>query len=182
MKIMLIDRDRDVVEAVEGICREMDGVDLTIEPIKNNAIDAARADHYDAIFFDPAPKNEEMRALMIGVRRGNPNYTPVIVMSHQLSLDESRAAGANDYIQKQFDADGFKKKLENLKKLSGFNKQLADESIDFPSKDGVISKSAFNQIFISCLDRADRYGEETYLSVEMMAIPSGEITYSKSFE
>ena len=164
MKIMLIDRDRDVVEAVEGICREMDGVELTIEPIKNNAIDAARADHYDAIFFDPAPKNEEMRALMIGVRRGNPNYTPVIVMSHQLSLDESRAAGANDYIQKQFDADGFKKKLENLKKLSGFNKQLADESIDFPSKDGVISKSAFNQIFISCLDRADRYGEETYLS------------------
>lgn len=161
---MLIDRDRDIVEEIERICRDMGGVDLTIEPIKNNAIDAARADNFDAIFFDPAPKNEEMRALMIGVRRGNPNYTPIIIMSHQLSLDESRAAGANDYMKKQFDGEAFKKKLENLKQLGEFNKQLQDESIDFPSKDGVISKSAFNQIFISCLDRADRYGEETYLT------------------
>lgn len=161
---MLIDRDRDVVEEVERICREIGGIDLTIEPIKNNAIDTVRAEKYDAIFFDPAPKNEEMRALLIGVRRGNPNYTPVIIASSQLSLEEARAAGANDYIQKPFDEAGFRKKLENLKNLGDFNVQLQDESVDFPSKDGVISKSAFNQIFISCLDRADRYGEETYLT------------------
>jgi len=164
MKIMLIDRDRDVVDEVERICREIGDVDLTIEPIKNNAIETARAENFDAIFFDPAPKNEEMRALMIGVRRGNSSYTPVIIMSHQLSLDEARAVGANDYIQKQFDGDAFKKKLQNLKKLGEFNAVLHDETIDFPSRDGVISKSAFNQIFISCLDRADRYGEETYLT------------------
>lgn len=161
---MLIDRDRDVVEQVETICREIGGIDLTIEPIKNNAIDAIKAEKYDAVFFDPAPKNEEMRGLLIGSRRGNPHYTPVIIMSHQLSLDEARAVGANDYIQKPFDAEAFKSKLGNLKKLGEFNRQLMDESIDFPSKDGVISKSAFNQIFISCLDRADRYGEATYLS------------------
>lgn len=164
MKIMLIDRDRDVVDAVERLCRDMPDVDLTIEPIKNNAIDAVKAEKYDAIFFDPAPKNEEMRALLIGVRRGNPNYVPVVIMSHQLSLEEARAAGANDYIQKPFDIELFKKKLANIKKLSDFHEQLQDESIDFPSKEGVISKSAFNQIFISCLDRADRYGEETYLT------------------
>ncbi len=164
MKIMLIDRDRDVVDEVENICRQDGNIDLTIEPIKNNAIDAVRAEPYDAIFFDPAPKNEEMRALLIGVRRGNPNYTPVVIMSHQLSLDESKKSGANDYIKKPFDQNEFKKKLGNLKRLADFNKQLQDESIDFPSKDGVISKSAFNQIFISCLDRADRYGEETYLT------------------
>lgn len=164
MKIMLIDRDRDIVEDLERICRDIGDIDLTIEPIKNNAIDAIRAEKFDAIFFDPAPKNEEMRALLIGIRRGNPNYTPVIVASHQLSLAESRAAGANDYIQKPFDESGFKKKLENLKNLGDFNVQLQDESVDFPSRDGVISKSAFNQIFISCLDRADRYGEETYLT------------------
>lgn len=164
MKIMLIDRDRETVEAIETICREIGDIELVIEPIKNNAIDTVRTEQYDAVFFDPAPQNDEMRAFLIGVRRGNPHYTPVVLMSHQLTLEEARKTGANDYLQKPFDTEAFRKKIENMKKLGDFHKQLHDESEDFPSKDGVISKSAFNQIFISCLDRADRYGEETYLT------------------
>ena len=161
---MLIDRDRDAVEEIERLCREIGDIDLTIEPIQNNAIDAVKADKYDAIFFDPAPKNDEMRPLLIGVRRGNPHYMPVTIMSHQLSLEEARKVGANDYIQKPFDPEAFKKKIVNIRALRAFKDQLLDDSIDFKSKDGVISKSAFLQIFISCLDRADRYGEETYLT------------------
>lgn len=164
MKIMVIDRDRDLVENIERICRDIGNIEVTIEPIKNTATEAVRSEQYGAIFFDPAPQNDEMRAVLIGARRGNPYYTPVVIMSHQLSLDEARAVGANDYMQKPFDDELFKAKIKNLKQLADFNEKLQDESIDFPSKEGVISKSAFNQIFISCLDRADRYGEETYLT------------------
>ena len=161
---MLIDRDREVVETIERVCREVGDIELIIEPIKNNAIDAVRAEQFDAIFFDPAPKNDEMRALLIGVRRGNPHYTPIVIMSHQMSLKEAQDVGANDFLQKPINEDIFKKKLQNLKQLAELNKQLQDEAFDFPSKEGVISKSAFNQIFLTCLDRADRHGEETYLT------------------
>jgi len=35
--------------------------------------------------------------------------------------------------------------------------------MDFPSAGGVIAKSAFNQLFLTALERGDRYGELTYL-------------------
>ena len=164
MKIMVIDRDRTVVDEIESLCAMMDDVELVIEPIKNNAIENLKKEQYDAVFFDPAPQNDELRGFMIGVRRGNPYYTPIVVMSHNLSFDDAMSNGANDHISKPFDKNIFIQKLENMRRLTQFNTQLCDETEDFPSREGIISKSAFNQIFISCLDRADRYGEETYLT------------------
>jgi len=164
MKIMVIDRDRDSVEKIENLCRDMGGIELVIEPIKNNALELLRTDAFDAVLFDPAPQNNELRGFVIGVRRGNPQYLPIIIMSHQLSLDEVMSMGANDYIAKPLDIDVTKSKIENVKKIISLNKKLSDEQEDFPSRDGLISKSAFNQIFISSLDRADRYGEKTYLT------------------
>ena len=165
MKVMLIDRDRAVVEEVESICALRDDIDLVIEPIKNNAIESLKKESYDAVFFDPAPQNDELRSFMIGARRGNPSYTPIVVMSHSLNAADVMGGGANDFIQKPFVKEHFTQSLDNMSRLAAFYNQLADESEDFPSREGVISKSAFYQIFISCLDRADRYGEETYLTL-----------------
>ncbi len=165
MKIMVIDRDRETVEKFESLCAKMDDVDLTIEPIKNNAMETARTEQYDGIFFDPAPQNDEMRGFLIGVRRGSPFYTPVTIMSHNLTAEESLKAGANGFLQKPSDVPAIEQGIKNLKNLMDFQKKLNDESIDFKSKDGVISKSAFLQIFISALDRADRYGEQTFLTI-----------------
>jgi GGDEF domain-containing protein len=50
-----------------------------------------------------------------------------------------------------------------MKNLTDLMTRLQDEHNDFISRDGVISKTAFYQIFMSCIDRADRYGEETFL-------------------
>lgn len=163
MKIMVIDRDRGVADEIESLCKSAGNIGLTIEPIKNKAIESLKNNQYDAVFFDPAPQNDELRTFVIGARRGNPNYTPIVAMSHNLSLDEAQSNGTNDFIQKPFNSDVFIEKLENMHRLVTLNQQLSDESEDFPSRDGIISKSAFNQIFISCLDRADRYGEATYL-------------------
>ena len=163
MKIMVIDRDREAVEEIEKICADIDGLELVIEPIKNNAIEMVRQDAYDAIFFDPAPQNE-LRPFVIGARRGIAHYNPIIVMSHQIDAKKAAEMGGNDALNKPIDVASFKKCLENMRNLKELITSLSDESIDFPSKEGVISKSAFYQIFISCLDRADRYGEETYLT------------------
>jgi len=165
MKIMLLDRDRDTVEKFESICEQIPDIELVVEPIKSNAIETARSSRFDGIFFDPAPQNEEMRAFMIGVRRGSSFYTPVVVMSHLLSKEEAFKFGATDFLAKPVDDETLRKTIVNLQNLSQFQTQLQDDSIDFPSKDGVISKSAFLQIFISALDRADRYGEKTFLTL-----------------
>ncbi len=164
MKVMVIDRDRECVEQIETLCREIDDVELVIEPIKNTALEILRSTPYDAVLFDPAPQNNELRAFMIGVRRGNPHYTPLTVMSHLMPKEDILSMGANDGLKKPFDPETFQDRLGNLKRLSDLNKRLSDENEDFPSREGLISKSAFNQIFISSLDRADRYGEETYLT------------------
>lgn len=168
MKIMIIDRDRDAVEQIEKICGDIPQIDLTIEPIKNNALENLRQNRFDAVFIDPAPQND-LRPFVIGARRGIGHYNPIIVLSHQLDQENARKQGANDVLPKPFDVADFKKRLENMRNLNQLVEHLADESIDFPSKDGVISKSAFYQIFISCLDRADRYGEETYLTFARVA-------------
>jgi hypothetical protein len=149
MKIMVIDRDRDAVEEIEKICADIPGLDLVIEPIKNNAIEMARAETYDAIFFDPAPQNE-VRSFIIGARRGISHYNPIIAMSHQLDSDVKKL--------------GAKQTLQNMRTLNDLITRLSDDSYDSTSKEGVISRSAFYQIFISCLDRADRYGEESFLT------------------
>jgi PleD family two-component response regulator len=163
MKIMVIDRDRDAVEEIERICDDIDGLELVIEPIKNNAIEMVRNDRFNAVYFDPAPQNE-LRPFVIGARRGISHYNPIVVLSHQMDLETIRGMGGNSLIQKPIDSASFKKSLENMRNLNTLIERLSDEKVDFPSKEGVISKSAFYQIFISCLDRADRYGEETYLT------------------
>lgn len=163
MKIMVIDRDRQAVEEIESICAEIPDMEVVIEPIKNNALETLRRDKFDAVFFDPAPQNE-LRSFVIGARRGISHYNPIIVTSHQLDVSEARNQGANDGLNKPFDADIFKKKLQNAGNLNTLIERLSDDSEDFESKEGVISKSAFNQIFISCLDRADRYGETSFLT------------------
>jgi PleD family two-component response regulator len=168
MKIMVIDRDRDAVEEIEEICRDIPSMELVIEPIKNNALDTLRQNKFDVVFLDPAPQND-LRPFVIGARRGIAHYNPIIVSSRQLSKEEARSQGANDVLPKPFDVADFKKRLENMRNLNQLIDRLEDDSIDFPSKEGVISKSAFYQIFISALDRADRYGEETYLTFARIA-------------
>jgi diguanylate cyclase (GGDEF)-like protein len=39
------------------------------------------------------------------------------------------------------------------------SKHLSDISTDFPSKEGIIAKSAFKQLYLTALDRAVRYNE-----------------------
>lgn len=163
MKIMLVDRDREIIEKITDICDDIENIELIVAPTKNTALDMLAKDKYDTIFFDPAPQNTEMRAFIIGVRRIKGQYTPITIMSHQLSSEEAKKFGCNNYIKKPLETEVFKDKLNTANNFSKFYKNLNDDVTDFPSKDGLISKSAFNQIFISCLDRADRYGEETYL-------------------
>jgi len=163
MKILVIDRDRTSLETVESLCSENDNIDLTVETTKNAAMERLKNERFDAIFIDPAPQNDELRPFIIGMRRMCEAYTPIIVTSHKLDEADAKKAGAADILPKPIDRDVFCQLITNIQSFSLFYKKLNDETDHFPSADGVISKPAFNQIFISCLDRADRYGDKTFL-------------------
>ena len=162
-KVMVVDRDRDTVDLVETVIDNIGLTQIVFEPVKNKAIEQIREEKFNAVFFDPAPNTEELRAFVIGVRRENKNYVPVTVMSRQVSRDEARACGVNNFLPKPLDLEDFKGKIKNMKNLTDLIARLNDDHGEFVSRDGVISKTALAQIFLSCLDRADRYGEETFL-------------------
>lgn len=162
MKVLVIDRDRDNCEQMQSILQNS-GATVTCEPIKNTAMEMIKKEPYDVIFLDPTPQNE-MRPFIMGVRRSTNSFPPVIIMAHQgLTRQEVMAAGGNDLLTKPFDQAQLVKVASGAQRITDLSRLMADESEDFPSKEGIIAKSAFNQLFITCLDRADRHGEQSFL-------------------
>jgi PleD family two-component response regulator len=141
---------------------EKAGASVTCETIKNKAFDLLKQEAFDVTFFDPLPQNE-IRPFIMGVRRTLGTFPPIIIMGSQITPLQAFSAGGNDLLKKPHEAGDILLKARNAARISAVSRLMADESEDFPSKDGLIAKSAFNQLFITCLDRADRHGEHSYL-------------------
>ncbi len=161
MKILVIDRDTLATQLIRSRL-EVKGHTIVEEPVKNNAIALLEKDAYQVVFIDPAPLNNA-RPVVLGIRRAMRNYPYIILMSQDMPRDEALRAGANEIMVKPIDHTGLERVMENADRLTSLIKRIGDESEDFPSAGGVIAKSAFNQLFLSCIDRADRYGERSFL-------------------
>lgn len=161
MKILVVDRDALATQLIRSRL-EVKGHTIVEEPVKNNAIALLEQDAYQAVFIDPAPLNNA-RPVVLGIRRAMRGYPYVVLMSQDIPREEALRAGANEVMTKPLDHKGLEKVMENADRLTSLIKRIGDESEDFPSAGGVIAKSAFNQLFLSCIDRADRYGERSFL-------------------
>jgi CheY-like chemotaxis protein len=161
MKILVIDRDTLSTQLVKSRLESM-GHSVVEEPVKNNAMARLEREDFDAVFFDPAPLNNA-RPVVLTIRRTVRNYPYVVLMSQDMDRAEALKSGANDIMIKPLDASDLERMVKNAQRLTALIKRIGDESEDFPSAGGVISKSAFNQLFLSCIDRADRYGERSFL-------------------
>lgn len=172
MKVLIIDRDREHCDQMRAVL-EGAGAEVTCESIKNKAVDLIRQGDFDVTFFDPTPQVNDLRAFIMGVRRSMGTFPPIVVMGHQtLTAQQVFSAGGNDLLPKPHDKSDTLVKALNGARITAVSRLMADESEDFPSKDGLIAKSAFNQLFITCLDRADRHGEHThqiFIEVENLA-------------
>ncbi len=161
MKILVIDRDTLATQLIRSRL-EVKGHTIVEEPVKNNAIALLEQDVYQVVFIDPAPLNNA-RPVVLGIRRAMRSYPYIILMSQDMPREEALRAGANEVMMKPIDHTGLERVMENADRLTSLIKRIGDESEDFPSAGGVIAKSAFNQLFLSCIDRADRYGERSFL-------------------
>lgn len=161
MKILVIDRDTLSTQLIRSRLEAL-GHRVVEETVKNEALTRLEREAFDAVFIDPAPLNNA-RPLVLGVRRSAKSYLYTVLMSHDMAQEEAIRSGANDMLSKPLDAAHMEDMIGNVERLTGLIRRIGDESEDFPSAGGVIAKSAFNQLFLACIDRADRYGERSFL-------------------
>ncbi|MEM7651431.1 MAG: diguanylate cyclase [Pseudomonadota bacterium] len=161
MKILVVDQDALATQLIRSKLEPM-GHQVVEEPVKNNAVDRMANDNFDVVFIDPAPLTTP-RQMILNARRSVANYPYIILMSETIPHEEAAKSGANDLLTKPLDPEALGQKMENAERLIKLVQRIGDDSEDFPSAGGVIAKSAFNQLFLSAMDRADRYGERTFI-------------------
>lgn len=163
MKILVIDRDQLVSQMITSRL-EAEGHEVDTEAVKNDGLERVAKESFDIIFIDPAPM-KDARAMALNIRRSAKSYPYIILMTADEEIKPSAVMqmGCNDYILKPLDQADIQKKVENAGNLKVMIDNLGDASEDFPSAGGVIAKSAFNQLFLSAIDRGGRYNEKAFV-------------------
>lgn len=161
MKVLVVDRDALTSNIIKSKLEPLGHV-VTHEPVKNNAVEKVAANDFDVIFLDPSPLTSP-RPVILNIRRSVGNYPYIFLMSENASREEAIKSGSNDILNKPLDPSIMEEKISNADRILQLVRRMGDDSEDFPSAGGVIAKSALNQLFLSAIDRADRYGERTYL-------------------
>jgi PleD family two-component response regulator len=160
MKILVIDRD-EVLGALIKSRLEPVGHRVTLMPSKPDGLEKIASQDFDLVFIDPSPQTNP-KPMIVNLRR-QIRYNPyMVLLSDTFSFSDALSHGLNDLLIKPVDPKQIDLKVENAARLSSIMKQMMDTSEDFPSAGGIISKSAFHQLFLSCIDRADRYGERSF--------------------
>lgn len=162
MHILVIDRDALATQLLQGRL-ESRGQRLTVEPDKNKAFDLLKDGGFDCILIDPAPLSEA-RPVIIGVWKHirGPFKPYILLLSKSASREDAILAGTNDVLQKPFDPQDLEEKIGNAARLIALHRFLGTPD-DIHSGGGMIGKAAFNQLFLSAVDRAFRYGERSLI-------------------
>ncbi len=161
MKILIIDRDEVTANLIKARLAPS-GHQVEIQLGRSEGLDQVIASGWDLIFFDPSPMTN-VKQIVTQMRRNARRSVFMALLSDSLTHGDAIAAGFNDFVAKPVDAEKVNAVVESAGTLNSMLRHLANNEEDYPSAGGVIAKSAFNQLFLSCLDRADRYGEQSHI-------------------
>lgn len=162
MDIMVIDRDQLTNQLISAKL-ESQGHKAATYQNKNEAFESIRTGHFDCIMVDPSPL-AEAKPVVVAVWRHitTPVRPYLMLLSKTATTEEAILAGANDCLGKPFSTQEIETKLQNAARLMEISRHLAHED-NVHSASGMIGKAAFNQLFLSAMDRAFRYGERSYI-------------------
>jgi diguanylate cyclase (GGDEF)-like protein len=128
----------------------------------DEAILAVKQSRFKAILFyveDIRQAQEQIATLRRGVRE----YVYVYLVAKDWPVEAAIELGANDVLSIDVTSKDAELALGNMNRLFDAIDYIGQQNIDFPSVGGVIGRSAFYQLFLSGIDRAARYGEQTYI-------------------
>lgn len=160
MKILIIDKDAMYSNLLAGKIRAA-GHDVIETAVKNDGVDRISEHAIDAVYLDPSPM-VEAKAIVLQIRRQVHTFPYLVLMGDSVNRMRAVTAGCHDALAKPLDTAALTESLENAQRMVSLIRRIGDESYDFPSAGGVISKSAFNQLFMSAIDRSGRYGEDAH--------------------
>ncbi len=161
MKILAITNDELALSLIKSRVEAL-GHQFFSEKVKNEGVERLKKERFDVVFIDPTPLTSA-RPIIVNIKRAVSNYPYIFLISDSISQEEAVLGGANDLFLKPLDPASFDEKIARAVRILALVRDYGDDSLDFPSAGGVIAKSAFNQLFLSAMDRADRYGERTYV-------------------
>jgi CheY-like chemotaxis protein len=161
MRFLIIDKDDFTSHSLKNKIEEY-GFSYYFEPNRQTALERLKTNAYEAVIIDPAI-HQNLRPLILDIRRQSIIPPVILICSADLNLDQALKAGVNDFIPKPYDMALLDQVIQNTARISALQMRFDDRKTDYPSANGIIAKSAFNQIFKSSLDRSDRYAEETGL-------------------
>lgn len=168
MKVLIIERDAMFSNLLASKIRAA-GHDVIESTIKNEGIEKIDTNKVDAVYFDPAPLTDA-KSILLQIRRMVHTYPYLVLLGENVDRTAAINAGCHDGLAKPLDPHALTISLENAERMSALVRRLGDETYDFPSAGGVISKSAFNQLFLSAMDRVSRYHEMT--KILFISIPN----------
>jgi diguanylate cyclase (GGDEF)-like protein len=157
MKVLLIEGNAAAARAVK---RELhaQNEEVVVEPKRSKIYDHLENSFFDVVIMDPTPMNDTQQ-LMIKMRKIVPPYTYTLLFAEGFKRKHAQEAGMNDALLKPLENSDIRHKIQNARVMRQLSKHLSDISTDFPSKEGIIAKSAFKQLYLTALDRAVRYNE-----------------------
>ncbi len=170
MKILIIDRDPMFSNLLSSKIKAA-GHEVVLSAIKNDGLEQIGTNKVDVVFFDPSPMTDP-KPIMLQIRRMVHTYPYMVMITQDGTREMGIKAGCHDGMAKPLDPAALTTSLENAERMIDLIFRVGDESYDFPSSGGVISKSAFNQLFRSAIDRVSRYGESA--QVLFISIPNYE--------
>lgn len=164
MHILVIDRDALTTQLLQGRLEAL-GHQVTVEPNKTTAFDLLRDGQIDCILVDPSPLSDA-RPVIIGAWKNmrGPFKPYILLLSKSATRGDAILAGSNDVLQKPFDPQDLETKIKSAERLMALHRHLGDGE-EIRSGHGMIGKSAFNQLFLSAIDRAFRYGERSLVII-----------------
>lgn len=159
MKILIIDRDEAHTQQMSKRLESM-GYDVLVESKRDVAAQTLARENVGLVFIDPAPLSEPKQA--ISALRNAAQSNPYIVMMGHEAKEDWLSTGVNIYIEKPLSGDTVESTALHAANFINLKNKLANIDKDFPSGGGIIAKSAFNELFLSAIELADRRGDSTY--------------------
>lgn len=162
MDILVIDRDPLTNQLLSARLEAM-GHAVTVEANKNEAFEKIKAESFDCILFDPAPLSDAL-PIVVNILRcvGDRRRPYLILLSKTATEADAVSAFTHNVLHKPFGSQDVETKIGNAKRLIDIEANLATQD-DTRSGGGLIGRAAFNQLFLSAMDRAFRYTEKSMI-------------------
>jgi DNA-binding response OmpR family regulator len=169
MHILVIDRDQLANQLISSRLAAQGHV-VTLESQKQTALDRLKDLKPDCILLDPNPL-ADARPIIVQIWKNTKTaHKPYILLLGKEEQLEGQntplptAMGANDRLLKPLDVQVLDEKINNALRLQNLA-EVFTAPHDLRSEKGILGKNAFYQLFLSSLDRAFRYNEQSFITL-----------------